>query len=140
MHTSDHHRTIVKLGGMDDLLQYGDKVGKYGWASEDPPPKALGDMEPGWVFGVEVAMSRQLFPALVLPSRIWHLALLHAWQMAMGTTQNEYPAKPSLQQTHPLLQPDPFSSPAFAPLLSSGTRPRTGCRWHVCVRCDCGVT
>lgn len=115
VHTIDHHRTVIKLGAWMSLLHsvgfpYEDKVGKYGWAGEDPPPKAFGDMELGWVLGVEVAMTRQLFAAPVLPSNTWHQALLHAWQMAKVDAQNEYPAKPSLQQTHLLLQPDPFSS------------------------------
>lgn len=55
------------------------------------------------MLAVEVAVSGQLFPALVLPSNMWHLALLHTWQMAKVATQNEYPAKPSLLQTHFLL-------------------------------------
>lgn len=87
MHTIDHHRTVVKLGAWMSLLHsvgfpYEDKVGKYGWAGEDPPPKALGDMELGWVLGVEVAMTRQLFAA---PSAaLQHVAPGPAARMADG--------------------------------------------------------
>lgn len=41
-------------------------------------------------------MSRQLFPAVVLPSNMCHLALLYAQQMAKVATQNEtLPALPA---------------------------------------------
>lgn len=138
MHTIDHHRTVVKLGAWMSLLHsvgfpYEDKVGKYGWAGEDPPPKALGDMELGWVLGVEVAMTRQLFAAPVLPSSTWHQALLHAWQMAKVAAQNEYPAKPSLQQTLPLLQPD-------ALLLHLSSAPAPGQGNSGGGMCVCGMT
>ena len=99
-------------------------MGKHSWAGEDPPPKALRDVKPGWVLGAEVNASRELFPAPVLPSDAWHPALAARMADGQGSCPKQGPC-----QTLPAAATSPVAArplPQHVLLLHLSSAPAPG--------------